>query len=302
VEATEIRVATKRGGTLERLPVAEGDTLPSGRELAQFDTIDERLALEAAQAELAGARAELSLRRAGPRPQEIAEARAEVGRIEAELAAAQRDLGRFQGLLDSGSGTAKSRDDALARRDQAAQARRAAEERLARLEAGSRRQEIELAEARVSGAEARIAQLEQGLRDATVLSPAAGVVTEKLVEEGEILPPGSTLVVLTDLTDVWLTAWIPEPDLGRVRLGQEARVTTDGGEERTGRLTYVSPRAEFTPKNVQTRDERIQLVYKVKIALPNDDGLFKPGMPAVAHLKAVAPEPGAGGEATGGAS
>jgi HlyD family secretion protein len=91
--------------------------------------------------------------------------------------------------------------------------------------------------------------------------------------------------VVTDLADARLVAYVGEPDLGRIRLGQEVEVTTDGGERRTGRLTWISPRAEFTPKNVQTRDERVKLVYKVKVALPNDDGLFKPGMPAEAILR-----------------
>jgi HlyD family secretion protein len=90
--------------------------------------------------------------------------------------------------------------------------------------------------------------------------------------------------VVTDLATPWLTVYVDEPDLDRLRLGQEAEVTTDGGETRRGRISYIASAAEFTPRNVQTRDERVKLVFKVKIALPNEDGLFKPGMPAEARL------------------
>ncbi|MHB8079738.1 MAG: HlyD family secretion protein, partial [Candidatus Krumholzibacteriia bacterium] len=104
-------------------------------------------------------------------------------------------------------------------------------------------------------------------------------------ERGELLVPGTVLMVVTDLDHAWLTAWVAEPDLGRLRLGQEAEVFTDGGERRAGRVTFLASQAEFTPKNVQTRDERVKLVYKVKITLDNGDGLFKPGMPGEARLR-----------------
>ena len=125
------------------------------------------------------------------------------------------------------------------------------------------------------------------VEDATVLAPRAGLVTSRLVEPGEILAPGAVLVVVTDLADAWLTAYLGERDLGRIRLGQEAQVVTDDGQSRTGKVTFIASQAEFTPKNVQTAEEREKLVYRVKIALPNGDGLFKPGMPATARLAAA---------------
>jgi HlyD family secretion protein len=161
-------------------------------------------------------------------------------------------------------------------------------EALARLRAGSREEEKDAARARVAAAEARIAQLEQLLKDTQVTSPLAGVVTEKIAEAGELLQSGSPLCEVTNLPDAWLTVYLPEADLGRIRFGQEAEVTTDGGQKRTGKVSFVASQAEFTPKNVQTRDERVKLVFKVKIALDNADGLFKPGMPAEARLQAVA--------------
>jgi HlyD family secretion protein len=161
----------------------------------------------------------------------------------------------------------------------------AARERAAKLRAGSRVEEIDAARARLESAEARIAQLEQQLLDALIASPVSGVVTEKLAETGELATRGTVVAVVSDLGRPWLTVYVAEPDLGRVRVGQEAEVRTDDGQKRMGHITAVASKAEFTPKNVQTRDERVKLVYKLKIGLPNDDGLFKAGMPAEARIR-----------------
>ena len=133
-----------------------------------------------------------------------------------------------------------------------------------------------------------MAQLEQQVKDATIASPLNGVVTEKIAEPGELVQAGAGLCVVTDLANAWLTVYVHELDLGRIRIGQDAEVVTDGGQTRKGTITYIASQAEFTPKNVQTRDERVKLVYKVKVGLGNEDGLFKPGMPAEARLRAAA--------------
>jgi HlyD family secretion protein len=135
------------------------------------------------------------------------------------------------------------------------------------------------------GHRGRMAQLDQQLLDAAITSP--GVVTEKLAEAGEAAPGRRPLCVISNLRDAWLTIYVGEPDLARIRIGQDAEVLTDDGQTRKGRVTFVAAQAEFTPKNVQTRDERVKLVYKVKVGLDNADGLFKPGMPAEARLRAA---------------
>src|SRR5262245_16275508 len=289
VEATEVRVATKVAGRLAKVAVEEGDHVKAGQLLAQVDTTDVNLALATARAERGQADAELRLRLAGARVEDVGEAEANVQRARADLDGAEKDLERMEGLLASGSGTAKARDDARARRDAAAASLAAGRERLARRKAGSRPEEIDSARARVAAAEARIGQLEQQLRDATLASPVDGVVTEKLAESGELAANGTGVAVVSDLGKPWLTVYIPEPDLGRVRIGQEAEVVTDDGQARTGHIVSVASKAEFTPKNVQTRDERVKLVYKLKILLPNPDGLFKAGMPAEARIHGAAP-------------
>jgi HlyD family secretion protein len=275
VEATEVRVATKVGGFLAALQCEEGDTT------------DTRLALRVAQGERDQAGAQVRLMRAGARPEDVADAAAQVERAEADVVVAQKDLDRMEGLLAVGSGTTKGRDDARARRDVAAALRASANERLGKLRAGNRSEEIEAAQGRLAAAEARVAQIEQQLQDASIVSPVAGVVTERVAERGELLARGSVIVVVTDLASAWLTVYVAETDLGRIRIGQEVAVVTDAGQKRIGRLAYVSPRAEFTPKNVQTRDERVKLVYRLKVTLPNDDQVFKPGMPAEARITPV---------------
>ena len=285
VEATEVRLSAKVAGHVEALGVQEGDKVTAGQEIARIDTTDVRLALATALAERAQADAERRLKVAGSRREDIAEAEAQVQRAEADRRGAQEDLERMETLLRSGSGTEKSRDDARTRRDVAAASLDAARERLGKLKAGSRPEEIDSAAARVAAADAKIEQLKQQIADAVVKSPVDGVVTEKLVEPGELITRGTGLVVVTELARPWLTVYVPEPDLGRVRLGQEAEVATDAGQKRNGRVTFVSSQAEFTPKNVQTSEERAKLVYKIKIGLENADGLFKPGMPAEARLR-----------------
>jgi HlyD family secretion protein len=287
VEATQVRVATKTPGTLATLSVDEGDRVTAGQALAAIDTVDVALALAAARAERGQADAELRLRLAGSRQEDIAEARAQVARAAADLDGAEKDLARMEGLLAAGSGTPKSRDDARARRDGAAAALTAARERSRKTDAGARPEEKDAARARLAAADARVAQLDQQVKDAAIVSPVAGIVTEKVAEQGELLARGSAVVVVTDLADAWLTVYVGEPDLGRIRIGQPAEVRTDDGQTRQGTVTFIASQAEFTPKNVQTRDERVKLVFKVKVGLPNADGLFKPGMPAEARLQAA---------------
>ena len=287
VEATEVRVSTKVAGTVVALHFEEGDAVKAGQLLAEIDTTDTRLALGAARGERDQAGAQLRLMLAGARREDVADAEAQVQRAEADLAAAQKDLDRMEGLLATGSGTTKGRDDARARRDMAAAALTSASERFKKLRAGNRPEEIDAARARLAEAEARVGQLDQTLKAASIVSPVAGVVTEKVAERGELAARGTVIAVVTDLATPWLTVYVAEPDVPRIRVGQEVEVVTDAGDKRTGRLGYVSSQAEFTPKNVQTRDERVKLVYRLKVELPNADGLFKPGMPAEARFRAV---------------
>jgi len=299
VEATAVRVAGEIGGRIVELTAKEGDRIARGAVLARLDTRDTDLLLDRAAAERQQAAAQLALLRAGARAEDIRHAeaqldaaRADTRAADAELTAANADLERFESLLRANSGSQKQRDDARTRRDvgrarlQAAGEReRAASEAVARVRAGARPQEIDAARARVAIADAQIASLRKSLEDAVVRSPIDGIVTERLAEPGEIVAPRAPLVVVTDLDRAWADVFVDEPDVPRLRLGQAATIFTDaGGPGMPGTVTFISSKAEFTPRNVQTADERSKLVYRVKVSVDNREGVLKEGMPIEADL------------------
>ena len=304
VDATNVQVAAPVGGRLLELRVAEGDRVAAGAIVAQLDTADAKLARARALADRAQADAQLRLMLAGARPEDVRQAEAQVAATEtevrgadAERAAAQADVDRFEALLASQSGSRKQRDDAVTRRDvtgeraQGARDRvRAARETVVRLRAGSRREDIEAARARVASADAQIATLEKAIADATVTAPIAGVVSETLADAGELLPPRAPVIVLTDLDHVWANVYVDEPAVPRFTLGQPATLFTDaGGAGLPGTVSYISSKAEFTPRNVQTAEDRSRLVYRVKVSVNNAAGTLKPGMPVEAEIASTAP-------------
>lgn len=303
VEATEVQVSAQVGGRLLELLVAEGDRVTAGQTIARLDTTDAQLALRRASADRDQAAAQLALLEAGSRQEDIRQAEAQVKTAEADvagarddLAAAEADLARFETLLKANSGSQKQRDDAATRRDvsrarlQAAQERvRAAQEAKLRLDRGPRPQEIAAARARVAAAEAQMATLDQNVKDATVLSPLAGLVTQKLADAGEILAPRTPIVNVVDLDHAWANIYIDEPLVPRLRLGQPATIFTDaGGSGLEGKVTFISPKAEFTPRNVQTAEERSKLVYRIKVSVDNSKGVLKQGMPVEGEVPLAA--------------
>jgi HlyD family secretion protein len=303
VEATEVQVSAQVGGRLLELLVAEGDRVAAGQTIARIDTTDAQLALRRASADRDQAAAQLALLQAGSRQEDIRQAEAQVKSAEADVAGARDDLGaaetdltRFETLLKTSSGSQKQRDDAAARRDasrarlQAAQERvRAAQEVKLRLDRGPRPQEIAAARARLASTEAQIATFEQSIKDATVVSPLAGLVTQKLADAGEILAPRTPIVNVVDLDHAWANIYIDEPLVPRLRLGQSATVFTDaGGSGLKGTITFISSKAEFTPRNVQTAEERSKLVYRIKVSVDNSQGVLKQGMPVEGDIPLAA--------------
>jgi len=293
VEATEVRVAPEVGGRVLEMRVAEGDNVSAGDLIARLDTADAKLTERRLQAERDQADAQLRLLLAGSRAEDVRQALAQAESTDAdvkaavaELAAAEADLQRFEALLRSSSGSRKQRDDALTRRDVAAarvtaarEHARAAGETVARLRAGSRPQEIAGARARVAAVDAQIASLQKTIADAEVISPVGGIVTSKLIDAGETVSPRTALVVITDLAHAWANLYVDEPVVPQLKLGQQLAILTDAGQSLTGTITFISPRAEFTPRNVQTAEERSKLVYRIKVTTDNRDGVLKTGMP-----------------------
>lgn len=299
VEATDVQIAPQVGGRLIELRVDEGDRVTAGQPIARLDTADTELSLQRARADRDQAAAQLSLVQAGSRVEDVRQAEAQVASTDAdtsaadaELSAAQADVDRFESLLASNSGSRKQRDDAVTRRDVAKQRvqasrdrSRAARETLTRFRAGSRPQEIAAARARVAASDAQIATLQKAIADATVTAPVSGIVTTKLADVGELMAARAPLVVISDLDHAWANLYVDEPVVPRLRIGQAAIVFTDaGGEGLKGTISYVSEKAEFTPRNVQTAEDRSKLVYRVKVAVDNHAGVLKAGMPVEAEL------------------
>jgi HlyD family secretion protein len=298
VEATEVRVSPEVGGRVVELAVAEGDRLEVGALVARLSTADAELSIRRAESERDQAIAQLRLLEAGSRPEDIRQAQAQVDSAEAdvraataELQSAEADLQRFEALLAANAGSRKQRDDALTRRDvataRAAAARdraRAAAEALARVRSGARREEVAAARAKLAAVDAQIAMLRKSVSDAVLTSPVAGIVTTTLVDAGEVIAPRTPVVVVTDLDHAWANVYVDEPVVPRLRIGQTLVLVTDAGQRLDGTLTFISPKAEFTPRNVQTADERSRLVYRVKVSADNRDGILKPGMPIEAEL------------------
>jgi HlyD family secretion protein len=301
VEATEVRVAAEAPGRVLEVLIDEGARIEAGAVIVRLDTADVEIALRRAQADRDQAAAQLRLVRAGARVEDIRQARAqaqsaraEIEGADAELQAASDDLKRYDALLAANAGSRKQRDDAAARvrvasaRVESARERaRAADEAVARLKSGSRPEEIAAAEARVSSADAQMAALQKSLADATVKAPVAGTVTSRLVDPGETIPRGAAVVVISDLDRAWANVYVDEPLVPRLALGKPVTLLTDAGQQVPGTITYISPRAEFTPRNVQTAEERSKLVYRIKVTVDNREGILKPGMPVEADLQAA---------------
>jgi len=286
IEATEVKVASKAGGEVLEIPVGEGSRVQKGQVLARIDHSTLDLQLAQAKAGVSMAEAQLQLLLKGARIEDIQQAQEGLTQAEENLRLAKEDAERMKELFASGSATQKQRDDAAARYVVSQAQYNSAAQALKKIENLARPEEIQSAKAKLDQALIAVQLLEKSVRDATIASPLDGLVTQKLVETGELVAPGTTVFVLADLSRVELEVYVPEPDLSRVNLGQAVEVSIDGPPPNNfpGRITHISSVAEFTPKNIQTREERVKLVFGVKIQIDNPQGSLKPGMPADAAI------------------
>ncbi|MGZ5487222.1 MAG: HlyD family secretion protein [Candidatus Aminicenantales bacterium] len=291
IEAIEVNVASKVSGQILTLAVEEGARVKPGDVLANVDHATADIQLRQAEAGVDLAQAQLVLLRNGARKEDIQQAEAVLKQAEAGLLVASDDARRMRELVRTGSVTTKQRDDAEARLTVAEAQRSAAAEALSKVRRLARPEEIQAAEARLAQARAAADLLAKTISDCTITAPAGGIVTHKAVEAGELVTPGATVVTLTELDSVYVMIYVTETEMGRVRLGDAVEVRIDAFRDRAfaGKITYISPEAEFTPKNVQTKEDRVKLVFGVKVEIENKDGLLKPGLPADALFRA-APE------------
>lgn len=273
IESTEVTISSRNGAEVKRLYVSEGSRVREGDTLVVLDTLDLSIQRRQARSNADGAEAQFRLAVRGARSEDLLQA-------EANLKNAGDDLHRMEELFRSQSVTQKQIDDASTRYT-------VAQQTYEKLRVGSRSEEIEVARARRDQAVAQLDAAVKKIRDAIVLSPIGGVVTAKLVEEGEMVMPNSALVQITRPEKVHMNIYVTEAELANVQLGQKARIFVDGrpGQDIPGVVTYISPNAEFTPRNIQTKDDRVTLVFAVRIEAENPDLVLKPGMPADATLE-----------------
>jgi membrane fusion protein YbhG len=273
IEGTDVKISAEVTGKVKEVRVDEGSRVAVGDTLILVDDTEYRIQLRQAVANLASFESAYRLAVEGSRKEDIVQA-------EAAFKTAEADYGRMKDLLASQSVTQKQYDDSYSRYV-------AAQQTYEKLKRGLRPEEVENAREKRDLASAQADLWKKRIRDCAMLAPSAGTVTLRSVEPGEVISSGMNVLRITALDKVKLTIYVSEQELGKIHLGQTARITIDSspGKSYEGTVTYISPAAEFTPKNVQTKEERTKLVFGVKIEVPNRDGALKPGLPADATLE-----------------
>ncbi|MBJ6726890.1 efflux RND transporter periplasmic adaptor subunit [Geomesophilobacter sediminis] len=286
VEVTEVQVSFKIPGRVAQRAVDEGALVKKGDLVARLDDAELKQALDQASAEAEAAGANLAELQAGSRREEIAEGEAQLERTQAEAIRLEADYQRAAALYRKEVIPKAQLDQARAARDSQVASVRERKEALQLLRKGPRRERIDEAKARLKQAQAVVANAQERLGYATLTAPLTGMVLSKGIEPGEQVAAGTPVITVGDMGDTWVKGYIPEAELGRVKLGQRARVLSDSypGKSFEGKVSFISSEAEFTPKNVQTEKERVKLVYRVKISIPNQNQALKPGMPVDAEI------------------
>ena len=296
IEATEIDIATKLPGRVNEVLVSEGDFVSSGQVLArmQVDTLtaqhEEALAgYREAEFAVAAARAQIALRES-----DVAAMEAVVLQREAELYSAQRRMQRTEKLSVDGAVSRQERDDDRARARSAEAGVAAAKAQVLAAQAA-----VEAAKAQQTGAESRVGAVQASinrinadLADSELKSPRDGRVQVRVAQPGEVLGAGGRVLNLLDLSDVYMTFFVPEAAAGRVALGSEVRLILDAAPDYVvpARVSFIASQAQFTPKTVETASEREKLMFRVRAQLPPQLlqrylDQVKTGVPGVAWLK-----------------
>ena len=290
IEAHESLVGFKVPGRIVELPVEEGQQVAQDALLARLDDADYKQRVRIDEAAVGVRESNLALTLAGTRHQEVRAAQQTMIDAEADLEQKKLDNERAQQLFAKDEVTAQERDQAATALMRAEAIFKAAQQRYNEAVEGSRKEDITIARANLNEANASLGLSQVNLSYTVLRAPSAGVVTVRQAELGEVVAPGSPVVTLADLDHIWLRAYVAETDLGRIHWGQDAIITTDTypGKQYHGRISFISPDAEFTPKSVQTTKERVTLVYRIKIDIDNFNHELKPGMPADARVELTA--------------
>lgn len=326
VEARNIRVGSKVGGRIDKVLVREGDSVQPGQILITFDDKELQAALEQsranaekarrgyrpeeiaeARAVAAQARAEYEMRKSGYRQEDIASAQAELDRARAEEVRTHLDFDRYDALAKKDLVSKQQRDTAEANWKVAVAQQQSAQHKLEELQRGYRPEEIASAEARYHQAQATLEKVERGnrredvalaeaayaydqarYRERQVIAPAAAIVEVLDVRPGDLIAPNTPVATLLERDQIYIRIYIPETEYGRIKLGQKAEIHVDSFPATVfnGEVEQINQQAEFLPRNVQTREERVRQVFGVKIRIDDPSGHVRAGMAADVKLKA----------------
>lgn len=279
IEATEVTVSAQARGEITALNVEEGTTIAKDAVIATIDTEESALQKTAAEAGLEELAANKTILR-----RELDAAGEAVKQAAATLANTEKNRARFANLLADNAATAEQVDRIGTEYELAVSRKRAAEKQLDVLK--SRIGALDTTHEKI---ERELAIIDKHIADGVVTAPLDGVVIDTFVERGEVVNYGSPVCTVADLKNVWLMIYVGEEDMGKITLGQKAKVRIDSfpGRDFAGAVAWLSQKAEFTPKNVQTKESRVDLVYAVKIVIDNSEGVFKIGMPADASIEGL---------------
>lgn len=286
LEAVSVTVSNKTAGTITTILSDEGTQVKKGDTLAVIDTEAILLQLQQAKANREAIQAQYLLLRNGARKEDIAQAESIYKQSEVLYKTSLSDLERITALLKSGSATQKQFDDMQSLAETRKLQMTSALENLNKLKSMARPEELMQAKARLDQAVAAEEIIAKTYRDCFILAPVSGFITKSFFEAGELVQPGAALFKVTNLENIELIVYPEQKYIGRLNLNSKADITIDSYPDEVieGKVIYISPEAEFTPKNIQTKEERSKLVFAVKIAIENPQHRLKSGLPADARL------------------
>ncbi|HEX4328540.1 MAG TPA: HlyD family efflux transporter periplasmic adaptor subunit [Burkholderiales bacterium] len=293
VDIRQVSLAFEGSDRVAEMRVQEGDPVKAGQVLALLDT--RVLTLQAAQSEAQIGVQEQALLKLhnGSRPEEIAQARAQVAAAQADADLATQQLTRLQGIAAStgGKGVSQQDMDSAASKVRNTQAQLDNRRKALQLQqVGPRKEDIGQAEAQLNVSRAELALLKHHIAQAELKAPQDAVVRARLLEPGDMASPQRPAYTLAITDPKWVRVYVTEPQLGLLKPGQGARVTTDSHPDQPieGQVGYISSVAEFTPKNVETKDLRTSLVYEVRVLVKDPQNRLRLGMPATVRIDAKA--------------
>lgn len=286
VDIRQIQTAFYSTGRIQKMPVHEGEPVKAGQLLAELDATRYEAAAAKAEAQAAAQKQVVGRMLAGSRPEEIAQAQAQVRAADAALNDALQKQARVLTLAKDEYVSQQQLDDARTAADVARANLDAAQQSAELAIQGPRKEDIAAAQAQLKANEASLVLAKQELADSKLYAPADGIIQNRILEPGDMASPQSPVYTLALNNPVWVRAYVPEPDLGKISEGMPAEVRTDSfpGKVYEGRVGYISPSSEFTPKQVETTDLRTRLVYQIRIYVKNPQNELRLGMPATVKI------------------